>query len=313
VWNRGSLQRMHALTWLDVARAQEDLISRAQLRRLGHDKEFVRTQLRARRWQRVGPVVLATTTGRLTREQLMWAGVLHAGPGSAVGGLTALEGHGLRNWHREEVTVLVEKSHNLEPLDGVDFVETRRPIVLYRGAGRLPVWQVEPAALLFAAYEPVTRTAYGLLAAVVQQRLTTPDRLDHWIGRMRPLRRAKPFRRVLGEIAGGAQSMAELDIGRMCRTHHLPLPVRQVRRRDQEGRLRFTDAEWRLPDGRAVILEVDGAFHMDVEHWSDDVERERDLVADGAIVLRCTAIQLRDDSWRVARDLRRVGVGESSA
>jgi hypothetical protein len=291
------------------------MISRAQLRQLGHDKEFVRTQLRAGRWQRVGPVVLATTTGRLTRGQLMWAGVLHAGPGSVVGGLTALEDHGLRNWHRDEVTVLVEKSHNLEPLDGVDFVETRRPIVPYRAAGRLPVWQVEPAALLFAAYEPGTRTAYGLLAALVQQRLTTPARLDHWIGRMRPLRRATPFRRVLGEIAGGAQSMSELDITRMCRDHGLPPPTRQVRRRDSTGRLRFTDAEWRLADGRVVILEVDGAFHMEIEHWSDDIERERErgLVADGAMVLRCTALQLRDDSRRVANDLRRVGVGESSA
>jgi very-short-patch-repair endonuclease len=130
---------------------------------------------------------------------------------------------------------------------------------------------------------------------------------------MRPLRRAKPFRRILGDIAGGAHSVSELDVTRMCRAHRLPLPTRQVRRRDSAGRVRFTDAEWRLPDGRIVILEVDGGFHMDVEHWSDDIERERGLVATGAIVLRCTSSQLRDAGGQVARDLRRVGVGESSA
>jgi very-short-patch-repair endonuclease len=86
-----------------------------------------------------------------------------------------------------------------------------------------------------------------------------------------------------------------------------------VRRRDSSGRLRFTDAEWLLSDGRVVVLEVDGGFHMDAQHWSQDVERERALVATGAIVLRCTSIQLREARWRVARDLRRVGVGESSA
>ena len=119
---------MHLVTWRRLAQSQEGLISRRQLGALGHDKDFVRTQLRAERWQEVGPVVIATTTGRLTREQLMWAGVLHAGPRAAVGGLTALELKGLRNWHRDDVMVLVDKSHNLQPIAGIDFVETRRPL-----------------------------------------------------------------------------------------------------------------------------------------------------------------------------------------
>ena len=289
------------------------MVSRAQLGRLGFTKDTVNTHLRAERWQRVSSTVLATTTGPLGRSQLMWAGVLHAGPDSAIGGLTALEVHGLRNWHRDAICVLVAKSHNLEPLPGVEFVETRRDIDTYRTSGRLPVWRVEPAALLFAAYEPVTRTAYGLLSAVVQQRLTDPARLEHQLGRMRPLRRARAFRRVLVEIDGGAQSLAELDVNRMCRRHGLPRPRRQVRRRDSSGRWRYTDAEWRLPDGRVVILEVDGAFHMDVTSWTDDIERERGLVGTGVIVLRCTSTELRDDDARVVRDLRRVGIDRSSA
>lgn len=301
------------LGWSDLASAQEGLVARRQLLRLGHDKEFVRTQVRAGRWQLVGPLVLATTTGALTRRQLMWAGVLHAGPGSAIGGLTALEVHGLRNWGRPRVTVMVAKSHDIDPLDGVDFVETRRTIVEWRAPGRLPVWLPEPAGLLFAGYEPVTRTAYGLMAAMVQQGVSRPDLLSAWIGRMRPLRRARALRQVLGEIAGGAQSLAELDVGRMCRTFALPLPARQVRRRDASGRVRYTDAEWRLPDGRTVVLEVDGGFHMDSAHWVADIERERDLVAGGVIALRCTSQELRHSAWKVARALRRVGIHASSA
>ena len=81
------------------------------------------SQLAAERWHKVSEVVLATTTGPWTREQLMWAGVLHAGPGSAIGGLTALAVHGLRTWHRDHVTVLVAKSHNLEPVPGVEFAQ----------------------------------------------------------------------------------------------------------------------------------------------------------------------------------------------
>ena len=83
------------LLWERVAARQAGLVTRRQLSRFGHDRHYVRGQLRARRWQEVSATVLATTTGQLTREQLAWAGTLHAGPGSAVGGLTAAEIHGL--------------------------------------------------------------------------------------------------------------------------------------------------------------------------------------------------------------------------
>lgn len=299
--------------WINLARRQSGLLTRHQLNRLGLTSNHVDAQLSARRWQEVSSTVLATTTGTLTRQQLMWAGVLHAGPRSAIGGLTALEVHGLANWHRDEITVLLEKSHNLEKIQGIRFVETRRPIQLLTSSKALPTWRVEPAALLWAAYTPVTRSAYGLLSACVQQQLTTPYRLDTWITRMRPLRRAKPFRRVLGELAEGSQSLAELDVITMCDRFGLPRPARQTRRTDSAGRTRYTDAEWELLDGRVVVLEVDGAFHMDVQHWGLDLERHRQLVATGKIVIRCTAVQVREQPESIARDLRRLGVLESSA
>ena len=299
--------------WLPVTTAQQGLITRRQLRRLGLNHHYVDTQLDAGRWREISSTVLATTTGELSRAQLMWAGVLHAGPQSALGGLTALERHGLERWHRDEVTVLVAKSHNLEKIAGIRFVETRRPIPLLTSANPLPTWRVEPTALLWAGYQPVTRSAYGLLAACVQQGLTTPYRLDGWITRMRPLRRAKPFRRLLGELAAGTQSAAERDVLTMCDTFGLPRPQQQTRRTDSAGRARFTDAEWRLRDGRVVVLEVDGGFHMTVEHWSADIERERQLIATGVIVVRCAAVELREHPERVVRDLRALGVLESSA
>ncbi|MFC5495247.1 hypothetical protein [Nocardioides caricicola] len=303
----------NAPRWVLVAQRQAGLVTRRQLRQLGLTSNYVDAQLSGRRWQEISSTVLATTTGALTRPQLMWAGVLHAGPRSAIGGLTALEVHGLDNWHRDEITVLIPKSHHLERIKGIKFVETRRPIQLMTSSKALPTWRVEPAALHWAAYTPVTRSAYGVLAACVQQSLTSPYRLDGWITRMRPLRRAKPFRRVLGEIAEGSQSVAELDVLRMCDRFGLPRPRRQTRRLDSAGRARYTDAEWSLTDGRTLVLEVDGGFHMTVKHWGADLERERQLVATGLVVVRCTAIQLRDDPERIVRDLLRIGLLGSSA
>jgi hypothetical protein len=294
------------------AERQAGVVARRQLLALGYDNDYVDRQLAAQRWRLVSDVVICTTTGTLTREQLMWAGVLHAGPGSAIGGLTALERRGLRHWGRDEMTVLLAKSHNLAPVEGIRFVETRRPVGLY-ATGDLPTWRTEPAALLFAGYSRNSRTALGLLAAVVQQRLTTAERLLVEIERMRPLRWSKRFVSALAQVADGSHSLAERRLVRACLDHGLPLPDRQTRRVDASGRVRYIDAEWRLPGGRLVYLEIDGGFHMEVEHWEDDIARERDLVATGAIVLRCTDRELADEPARVMASLRAVGVGETSA
>ncbi|GCD88423.1 hypothetical protein NLS1_04290 [Nocardioides sp. LS1] len=296
---------------VSLSRRQLGVVARRQLLRHGINRHHVRAQVRAGRWQTIGPEVVVLTTGELTRGQRMWAGVLHAGERAAVGGITALQARGLDRWHREAITVLVPKSLGIDSFPGVTYVETRRPTVPWCGPGTLPMWRVEPAALLVAGYSPSIRTAHGLLAACVQQRLTTPDELDRWARAMRPLRRSKPMRAFIAGLAGGIESLAEADLSALCRAHRIPPPTRQVQRVGSDGRTRYTDAEWHLSDGRVVVLEIDGGLHHDVGQWQRDVARERALVATGVIMLRCTAWELRHDSAAIARDLRLLGVGSS--
>src|SRR6478736_1684207 len=296
--------------WRALADAQAGLVSRRQLNELGVDRHRLRNQVSADRWVEVSSMVVSTTTGPLSRDQLMWLGVLHAGPRSALGDLTAAEVCGLRNWHRDSVTVLVPQKLilNDEP-DGIRFVRTRRPIpLMVDPARRVPTWRIEPAVLHFAAYQPSRRTAEGVLAAAVQQRLTTPARLLVAVEQMRPLRWAKMFSQVIGDIAGGSHSVAELDILRLCSSQRLRPPNRQIQRRDGSGRLRYTDCEWDLPDGHVLVLEVDGSFHMDVEHWESDIARQRSMTDPRRIVVRCTAREVRDEQDRLGSDLRRLGV-----
>lgn len=94
----------------------------------------------------------------------------------------------------------------------------------------------------------------------------------------------------------------------MCRTGGLAPPARQVRRRDAAGRVRFTDCEWRLGDGRDLVLEVDGSFPWEAEHWEDDSARQRARTSPNRMVVRCTARELRDEPELVAHDLRLLGV-----
>jgi hypothetical protein len=295
--------------WRALAAAQEGALARRQLLALGYSRHYVRRQLDARRWVARTSTVVSTVTGPPTWEQRVWTAALHAGGTALVGGLTALEWHGLKGWHRDDVTVLVDDELAFDPVPGVTFFRTRRPLPMMRSQQLdLPLCRVEPAALLFSGYERSTRTALGLLAAAVQQRLTTADRLLAEAATMRPLRRARIIRSALVDIEGGAQSLAELDLGRLCRKAGLPPPRRQTRRRDTTGRLRFTDCEWLLADGTVLVLEIDGSFHMEVAHWEDDLARHRRLSARGRIIVRCTARELREDPDAVLRDLRQHGL-----
>ena len=285
------------------------MVCRRQLNARGIGRHTVRNHVRAGRWVTVGPMVVATTTGALTWEQRVWAGHLHAGPSSAVAGLTAARCHGLLGWDRSTVEVVVPWSSSAAPLDGVRFTRTRRDLRRLRGRGiRGHLLMVEPAVLLRAAGESRARTACGLLAAAVQQRLTTADRLLSWLPLLHPLPRAALLRVTLHDIAGGAESMAEIDLGAVCRRAGLAPPDRQRRRADRAGRTRYTDAEWDLPDGRILVLEVDGAFHMEVEHWAIDLARQRRITTPQRTVVRCTALELRLEPESVAADLRALGV-----
>ncbi len=230
-------------------------------------------------------------------------------PRSLLGGLSAVEVGGLTGWHRDTITVLVDDELAFEPVDGVRFFRSRRPFELLRSPRPgIPRAQLEPALLLWGGYDAPLRAAHGALAAAVQQRLTTPERLLDWIETLRPLRRARGFRFTVGDIAGGAHSGAEIAVRRVCRRFGMRPPDRQRRRADRLGKMRWTDCEWDLPDGTVLVLEVDGSFHLEVLQWNADLKRARSLTTRGRTIVRCSAFELRHEPEDVARDLIALGV-----
>lgn len=287
--------------WRQLAEAQAGLLSRRQLLGLGVTESEVRHHVSMERWAHRSSGVISTTTGPLSQEQRLWLGVLHAGPTAMVGGLNAAEHLGLRGWHRDEVTILVS----------FRFFRTRRSFKLLVAPGELPTCRIEPAVLLFASAEPHLRTALGAVTATVQQKRTTPDKLREWIALLAPLRRARQIRDLLGDVADGAQSLAEVDFRKACRTFGLRLPTSQRTRRDSRGRKRYTDCEWRLEGGREVILEIDGAFHDDVLQATDDRARNRRLSGPGRTVVQCTAWEVRHEPESLIEDLIALGVPRS--
>ncbi len=294
--------------WQDLAEAQAGLLSHRQLRGLKVTRGEIRNHVNVGRWASRSPEVVSTTTGPLSPDQRLWLGVLHGGPSAMVGGLNAAGKHGLKHWDRSEITILVGNPMSFDHLAGYRFFRTRRPYKVLVSPGELPVCRLEPAVLLFAAYEPRLRTALGAVTATVQQRLTTAAKLTEWLDQLAPLRRAKHVRDLLGDVSGGAHSMAEVDLRKACRTYGVRPPDSQRPRTDSRGRRRYTDAEWRLPDGRTLVLEVDGSFHDDAAQATSDRRRNRQLTTSTRAVVQCSAWEIRHEPWEVMEDLVALGV-----
>jgi hypothetical protein len=306
----------HHTTGLSLLRrTQCGVATVKQLVDAGLSAHHVAAQVQARRWRRFGEHCVVTHNFEPTRLQWTWVALLdHPGP-VAVAGLTALEVGGFRFFGRETELVHIAVPRGTTPrrLPGVKVHESRRftaaDIVVTR---HLPHTPFPRSALDAGAWQPHPRYACGVLAAVVQQRLCTATELGEALGTVGRVRHKRQMRLALHDIAGGAEALSELDVAALCRRFGLRPPDRQRVRRDRQGRKRYLDCEWILPDGSVVVLEVDGAHHLEVTQWEADVKRERGVVvsgrAAGRTVLRATANEARYDQAELAADLRSIGV-----
>lgn len=110
---------------------------------------------------------------------------------------------------------------------------------------------------------------------------------------------------AVADIAGGSDALSEIDFVGLCRRYKLPLPEQQELRRDRDGRRRYLDATWRRQDGRLVVVEIDGALHLNVHRWWDDQLRQNELSLADALVLRFPSVVVRTAPELVAAQLRR--------
>ena len=146
------------------------------------------------------------------------------------------------------------------------------------------------------------RGAQAILAASVQQQLVRVQDLIKVVAGNERLHRRRLITDTLGDIAGGAQALSELDFARLViRPHKLPEPDRQRRREDPSGRNRYLDAIW---DRARLIVEIDGIHHMEPLQYWDDMNRDNDLTIDGYRVLRFPAWVVRRHPDFVAAKIR---------
>jgi hypothetical protein len=288
-----------------LVETQDHVLTRAQLLALGHSPGHLDAQVTARRWRALTSTVYVLHNGPLTQRQQWWAATLAVGP---LAGRTALQAWGIKGWPSEQVEVIVARGAQPELPDGVAIKvhESRRLSEGDVAPQDPPRTRLERSAIDAAAWTKDPRAACGLLAAVVQQRRTTAARLSAELKVAGQVRHVGLMRSVLHDIAGGAQALSEVDLAKVCARAGLELVDRQVVRRGPDGKRRYVDARVRSREtGKSALVEVDGALHLVVSSYWEDMDRGNELVIGGSPVLRFPSIAFRLDPDRVDDQLRR--------
>jgi hypothetical protein len=270
--------------------AHDGVLSRAELRRHGWDRDAVARQVRADRWSCHGTQTVALHTSHLGEEAGRWRAIWEVGTRvAALDGVTALQAAGLVGFEDDRVHVSVKHTATVTEVSGV-----RVHKVIRRSAGELvgggiPRTTPAVAAVRAAHWAVSDRQAALLMVMPVQQRLITGHQLVAATRRVRGRTRRRFIRLVAHDIADGAQSLGELDFATLCRSRGLPEPSRQVVVRGPKGRV-YLDVRW---DDADLVVEVDGAQHTWGLATMDDQFRQNDVVLRGDRVLRMTLLGLR--------------------
>jgi hypothetical protein len=296
-----------------LSRLTEDpgVVGRRALTGLGVSADQVRANLNANRWRQIGSAIVLHA-GPLSRPQQIEVARLNCGSRALVTGFTAAEILGLQGWDKPAVHILVPVGTRspVHPELDVRLHRTGDWSRVQRHPVR-PIHRLAPALLVAAATFTGPRPACGIVAAGVQQRLVTVPQMRLALEAAPRLLHRGAVASAVEDMGQGAQALSEIDFVALCRRFKLPKPAQQTVRTDRQGRRRYLDATWVLPNGRVLVVEVDGAVHLSVSRWCDDQLRQNDLVLAGAVVLRFPSVVVRHEAAAVAAQLRRALIPEA--
>jgi hypothetical protein len=103
----------------ELARDQQGVVSRAQLRAIEATRHLVRTEVTARRWRTHGRQTVAVHTGALEMRARMWSALFEVGADAALDGVSALIAAGLQGYEATQTYVSTSQGTNPHDPPGV--------------------------------------------------------------------------------------------------------------------------------------------------------------------------------------------------
>lgn len=261
--------------------AQDDVVSRRQLLRLGVTGTELRSWLQHRLLARHLPGVHLGHTGTPSWQQRAWGAVLYAEPAVLFGpsALRAASGPGRRD-HDDAgpVHVLLDAARTVHEQPDLRVHRTRRIDDVAQWNLSPPRARVDEAVLDVAAAATDDSSAFAVVAAAVGARQTTAPRLRAALVRRRRIARRAFLTAALDDLADGACSVIERAyLHDVERAHGLPRAERQVVGTSR-GRV-YRDAVHRR---YGVCVELDGRADHTRSHERDrDLDRDLDAAATG--------------------------------
>jgi Protein of unknown function (DUF559) len=269
-----------------------------------------RHKLSSGRWRSVCHGVLLAHNGPLTSRASLWVAVLAVGRGVLLGGLTAAIEAGLRGFRSAAIHLLLVGGRRSP--DVVRSMPDEMPSIVVHRTSTLPESHIQVGrplrtttarALVDAAqWAASDNEARSIVAAGCQQRIVAADAILSVAKDLPRARRRALTIETARYAEGGAETLSEISLVRLCDRFGLPVPDMQEQRTDASGRVRYIDAYWRK---YRLQVEVDGSHHMDVRHWEADMRRQNDVWIPGDRILRFTAWQVRHRPAEVAATIRR--------
>jgi hypothetical protein len=211
----------------------------------------------------------------------------------------------VRGFNSAAVHILVTRGARVLPTPGVivRVHESRR----FTSADILPceppTTSLDRATIDAAVWSEDIKTATRIVAAVVQQRRTTPENLKAVLLTAGLVKHRKPLLMFLADLSGGAEALSEVAFLQWCRRHHFPCPRTQVRL-DVRGRRRYLDATFELPNGEVLMVEIDGGVHLNLTTRWLDTAKDNDAVITGRMTLRFPSVAIYSDDPRAVGQLR---------
>ena len=295
----------------DLLARQDGLATRAQLLDHGVSLETVRWHA-GRGWTPVLPRVLLVSGGELTTRRRQVAGLLWAGPTSALAGPTAARHHGVKAADpggRVQLVVPAPASPRSFGFATVRRSQIPDPDVVRIGPIRVssPARACVDAAM--ATRSPSSRVA--ILVEAVQRGIATVEELTAVICLLRP-RDAHGLKDALAAAGSGAWSVPEVELRDLvCTSAVVPEPWLNPTLVDADGSGLLTPDLWFDEVAMAVMVHSH-AYHSQGEDWADTVERDGELVAAGVVVVGVTPHRIRRDPAAVLRRIERTHVTASA-
>lgn len=265
----------------EIADYQSGVVTRTQTLAAGISDRVVGVLVRRGRWQRLYPGVYAAFSGQLSREAVLWAAVLRAGPGAALSHKTAAELWGLGTDVSSPIHLTIPVGRRIGKTPGLA-VHLSLAVAVHP-AQTPPRTRLEETVIDLWEAAGSLDNAVGWVTSAIGKRLTTQDKLRHAMEARKRVRWRSQLAELLSPDSAGIHSVLEYRYVRNVeRPHRFPAGCRQAAAR-RRGRITYRDT---LYEEYQTVVELDGRVaHPGDSRWND-IHRDNAAVTAGLSTLR---------------------------